>query len=274
MAGVDHIILDRGIRSFVLIPIAFVVIAMSFIRMKLLALLKTDTKVVMKELKNNSALARCQRLMQGRNILSESAWKTRTAYFLKKDVGVLMKPPPAKDPMQALGGGGDPTQAMGMMKNQFVFMILQGLLGYWVSHLFSGFLVAKTPFPLTFRFKPMMQRGVDVSSLDVSYISALSWYFIVMFCSSGFMQLCMSWKTNGPIDPNASTEAMMQGMMPGMQMGGGMGAPDPAKLFEDAKNNLTIAQREWFLNDAEGKLLKRWKGGDQYVKPMQAVAAA
>jgi len=46
---------------------------------------------------------------------------------------------------------------MGMMKNQMFFMVSQGL-PYWVSHLFSGFLVAKTPFPLTFQFKSMMQR--------------------------------------------------------------------------------------------------------------------
>jgi len=42
---------------------------------------------------------------------------------------------------------------MGMMKNQMFFMVSQGVLAYWVSHLFSGFLVAKTPFPLTFQFK-------------------------------------------------------------------------------------------------------------------------
>ena len=63
----EQLVLDRGIRTFVLIPIAFVVIAMSFIRMRLLALLKTDQKVVMKDLKNSSTMARSSRLLGGRS---------------------------------------------------------------------------------------------------------------------------------------------------------------------------------------------------------------
>merc|ERR1719326_50232 len=81
----------------------------------------------------------------------------------------------------------DPAQTMGMLKNQMVFVVIQGGLAYWVSHLFSGFLVAKTPFPLTFRFKAMLQRGVEVSSLEPGYVSSLCWYFFVMTSSHGLI---------------------------------------------------------------------------------------
>merc|ERR1719482_911058 len=73
--------------------------------------------------------------------------------------------------------------AMGMMKSQMVFMLIQGGTSYWVSHLFSGFLVAKMPFPLTFQFKGMLQRGVEVSSLEPGYVSSLCFYFFVMMSS-------------------------------------------------------------------------------------------
>merc|ERR1719373_1457924 len=91
--------------------------------------------------------------------------------------------------MEMLSGGSDPMAAMGMMKNQMVFMVLQGLLAYWVSHLFSGFLVAKTPFPLTFQFKGMLQRGVEVQSLEPGYVSSLCWYMFVMMTSHSLIGL-------------------------------------------------------------------------------------
>ena len=49
----------------------------------------------------------------------------------------------------------------------------------------------KVPFALTLRFKDMLQRGIDISTLDPSYVSTLSWYFIVMFGLRGVMQLVM-----------------------------------------------------------------------------------
>merc|ERR1712039_238103 len=109
---------------------------------------------------------------QNAHVLHDRAYKARKAYFVKKDQGVLVKSPPkAKDPMEALSAGPDPSMMMGMMKNQMFFMVSQGLLAYWVSHLFDGFLVAKPPFPLTFQFKGMMQRGVNVQSLEPGYVS-------------------------------------------------------------------------------------------------------
>merc|ERR1719150_441988 len=127
------------------------------------------------------------------HFLSGGPFRSRKAYFVKKDVGVLVKNvPKPKDPMEALSAGGDPMMAMGMMKNQMFFMVSQGLLAYWVSHLFSGFLVAKTPFPLTFQFKSMMQRGVEVQALEPGYVSSLCWYMFVMMSSHSLLGLVTS----------------------------------------------------------------------------------
>ena len=152
--GLMGILLDPKIRDNVLLPIFVVVVLTSMIRSSLMILFKNDPKVDVKEVKTQSMLGRCKMLRAASHFLTEKAFKCRKAYFVKKDVGVLVKSvPKAKDPMEALSAGSDPMAAMGMMKGQMVFMVSQGLLAYWVSHLFSGFLVAKTPFPLTFQFK-------------------------------------------------------------------------------------------------------------------------
>jgi len=255
------ILLDSRIRDFVLLPIFFVVVLMSALRSNLNTIFKGETKVDLKEVKTNNMLSRCRALRANAHILCEKAFKCRKAYFVKKDQGVLVKAPPKpKDPMEALSAGPDPMMAMGMMKNQMFFMVSQGLLAYWVSHLFSGFLVAKTPFPLTFQFKGMMQRGVEVSALEPGYVSSFCWYMFVMMSSYSLIGLVQSFfsKTDGGDDENPMMAMMgtMGGGMNSMMPGGG---PDMSKVYKQEQESLEMIQHEFLLENVETELWRKWR---------------
>merc|ERR1719262_1249293 len=215
----------------------------------------------MKEVKNNNMLARCRALRAQCSYLSERAFISRKAYFIKPDKGVLVKAPPkAKDPMEALSAGPDPMMAMGMMKNQMVFMVSQGLLAYWVSHLFSGFLVAKTPFPLTFQFKGMLQRGVEVQSLEPGYVSSLCWYMFVMMSSHSLIGLVQSFSSKSDGDNDDNPMLAMMGSVSGaanpMMPGGG---PDMSKVYKQEQESLEMIQHEFVLENIETELWRKWR---------------
>merc|ERR1719482_1215768 len=100
---------------------------------------------------------------------------------------------------------------MDMMKNNMSYMIPNIAMMSLVNMFFEGFLIVKVPFALTPRFKMMLQQGIDLKSLSASYVSSLSWYFIVMFGINGFYSLILGQKVRGE-------EEMMK-----MQMGMGAG---------------------------------------------------
>jgi len=253
------ILLDAKIRDYVLLPIFLVVIMISMLRSNLMAMFKSEPKVDMKEVKTNNMLTRCRLLKGGHQFISEKVFKARKAYFVKADVGVLVKSPPKpKDPMEMLSGGGaDPMQAMGMMKNQMVFMVLQGVLAYWVSHLFSGFVVAKTPFPLGFQFKGMLQRGVDVQALDPGYVSSLCWYMFVMMCSHSLAGLFQALFTKADSELGDDPMMAMMGSVGGGMMPGG--GPDMSKVYKQEQESLEMISHEFLLSNIETELHAKWK---------------
>ena len=96
--------------------------------------------------------------------------------------------------------------------------------------------MAKVPFPLTQKFKLMLQRGVDLSSLDVTYISSLSWYFLNLFGMQGLLQLILGEKTFD------DTQVMQQ------QMSMGAGGLDAPNAFKAEKDQLELMQHTCRIN--------------------------
>ena len=103
----------------------------------------------------------------------------------------------------------DPSMMTNMMKKQLTGTAPQLAMGFIVNQFFSGFVMGKVPFALSPRFRSMLQRGIDMASLDVSYFTSLSFFILLLFGLRGILNLIFS---GDVIDESA---VMMQQSMPG-----------------------------------------------------------
>lgn len=122
-----------------------------------------------------------------------------------------------------------------------------------MSFFFSGFVLVKLPFPLTDRFKSMLQRGIFLNSLNVSYVSSLSWFFINLFGLRGVFSLVLGSDNTAVDNPDAMMQAQMQMGTGGMM--GGPAAPDFGKINQQERNELEITPYEQLVSQAEGRLV-------------------
>jgi len=196
----------------------------------------------------------------------------RRHYFNNSETGILKGKPEVKDSNNPLGLPSmsnhpmlDPTQSghmMDMMKNNMMMLVPQILQISWVSYVFSGFVVVKLPFPLTSSFKPMLQRGIELTTLDPSYVSSFSFYLLAAFGMSGVNQLLLG---GSYVDETQLYQQQMQANT-------GMGATqqDSSALFRSERDSLDIEQHVWELENVEKRLI----GEVQPENDRQSVAAA
>ncbi len=254
----DHLLLDPAIRDWVVLPMVAMMVLVGIGRHYAQLLMKSDNEVSadkVVEMRLKQVIGRAAKLRSSRNFICEEAFQARRAYFCRKKkdttdaslVGALWEEnlPVPQNPMM-----GNPMMMVDMMKGNVSFMVPNIAMMTFCSYFFAGFVCLKIPFTLpSSRFKLMLQRGIDLKSLDVEYVSTLSWYFLCSFGLRGLYQLILGQDVE-------SDEARMMQMQMGM---GGMGGPqgfDAKGNFKKQRGELAaIGKHDYYGDYAEKQLL-------------------
>nr|XP_046252385.1 ER membrane protein complex subunit 3-like [Scatophagus argus] len=94
----------------------------------------------------------------------------------------------------------------------------------------------------------MLQRGIDLLSLDASWVSSASWYFLNVFGLRSMYSLILGQ------DNAADQSRLMQEQMAGAAM---TMPPDPNKAFKSEWEALEIVEHKWALENVEEELMSR-----------------
>ncbi|CAD52722.1 ER membrane protein complex subunit 3 [Plasmodium falciparum NF54] len=256
----DALILDEQIRIYALLPIFVIVVLVCIIKSNLAQMIHPGPKTDMEKLSQNNYLSRFDLLKSNNGLLSPLAFISRKLFYNKPEVGYFNDLPEQANPFDALLKQ-DPSDLFGMMKNQIPFLVLQLGLGFLINLFFSGYLVAKIPFPLTYKFKSTLQMGMDIELLDMKFVSSLSWYFLVMFGSSGLISIIDYFVLQ---DKDRSQNNAMDNLMathnPLAKPPGNMNnIPDLRKFFNKKKEELDNVKYEFLLENIECELLQKWE---------------
>ncbi|KAI9592027.1 integral membrane protein DUF106-domain-containing protein [Syncephalis fuscata] len=257
MSSLDNqsMYLDPAIRDWVLIPIMVVMIMVGVLRHQVTLLITGEPpKSTVKAVKETKALARGMLLRNSANHLPLASFTQRKTFLCKAyEDGIYLKNPNA-----ASGTSNPMTDPAGMevmmsgMKNNMAMIIPQTIIMGWVNYFFSGFVLIKLPFPLTLRFKSMLQRGINTSDMDVAWVSSLSWYFLNLFGLRSIFNIILG-------EDNAADGMRDMQAMGGMGMAQTGQPQDFNKLFSAEKENLELTVHRWELQNVEKRILKKYR---------------
>eukprot|EP00842_Homolaphlyctis_polyrhiza_P004760 jgi/Hompol1/5285/HPOL_002646-RA len=258
MTNRQEIFLDPAIRDWVLFPIMLVMVLVGVLRSYAMQLMQTTPKANLKQLRETASLmrARTLRSMQAGD-LCHAAFNVRKAYLADAfQNGKYLKTPvdPKAPPVNPMGDKNAMEPMMDMMKKNMAMFLPQTLIMSWITFFFSGFILIRLPFPLTLRFKTMLQSGIQTADMDVAWVSSLSWYFLNLFGLRSIYTLIL-----GDADSADGMQDMQQAQMG--QMGQQQPLQQPAevlKVFIGEKEFLDLAVHKWTLENADEELLRKY----------------
>ncbi|KAK3857441.1 hypothetical protein Pcinc_003822 [Petrolisthes cinctipes] len=239
-----ELLLDSDIRIWVFLPIVLITFLCGILRHYVSVLISTQKKVDLTQLQDSQAMIRSRMLRENGKYIPEQSFLMRRHFFNNDESGYLktVKRASAPQPMT------DPNMMVEMLKGQLTNMLPMIAIGGWINWTFSGFVTTKVPFPLTLRFKPMLQRGIELVSLDASWVSSASWYFLNVFGLRSIYTLVLG-------ENNAADQARI---MEDQMSGAAMAMPqDPKAAFKAEWEALEIADHKWALKDVESDLLQK-----------------
>ncbi|KAG0290984.1 ER membrane complex subunit 3 [Linnemannia gamsii] len=256
-------LLDPAIRDWVLIPIMIVMVLVGVVRHQVTVLLNgTPKKADLKSARETKALQRCGLLRAHGMHIPEHAFHGRKAFISEAfEKGTYLKEPnagnkPRGNVMQ------DPAYVETMMdgmKKNMMNIVPQTVIMGWINFFFSGFVLVRLPFPLTVRFKGMLQRGVETNDMDVSWVSSLSWYFLNLFgLQSVFTLILGSGHAADAMRDMQAMSTMGMGNASGPNLSPTGQPQDMHKIFLAEKENLDLTEHEWGLENVETRLLVKY----------------
>jgi len=127
---------------------------------------------------------RSQRIRKAANYLPENSVKQRKAYFCTNETGYLVQ----KVNFNQMAMLQNPDMMSGMIK-QNIQSVFNMMLFSGIGSIFSGFVIAQLPFPLGQKFKTMTQQGIRLMYLDPSFVSSMSWSFLLIYGLYGILSL-------------------------------------------------------------------------------------
>lgn len=237
-----ELLLDPDIRLWVFLPIVVITFLFGIVRHYVSILLSSSKKVELLQVQDSQAIIRSRLLRENGKYIPKQAFLMRKHFFNSEAVGYFKtqnRTAPVQNPMT------DPSVMTDMIKGNFTNVLPMIVIGGWINWTFSGFVTTKVPFPLTLRFKPMLQRGIELLSLDASWVSSASWYFLNVFGLRSIYALVLG--ENNAADQTRAMQDQMSG--PAMAM-----PPDPKQAFKAEWEALEICEHHWALKNVENEL--------------------
>eukprot|EP00118_Oscarella_pearsei_P028868 m.3149 g.3149 ORF g.3149 m.3149 type:complete len:239 (+) comp9082_c0_seq1:680-1396(+) len=235
-----ELLLDPEIRLWVILPIVIITLLVGVLRHYVITLLHREKQLKVEGLRDGQALMRSQRLRCNGKFLSARAFLMRKDYFNDENDGYFKKEKRETPPANPMG---DPTMMVDMVKGNLTNLVPMMVIGGWINWTFSGFVATKVPFPLTTRFKAMLQRGVQLSTLDASWVSSASWYFLNFFGLRSVLTMILG--------HNEAVPDQMAFVAPALDAG-----PDPGKAMKAEWEALQISTHSWNLEGIEDELMQ------------------
>ncbi|KAK9885902.1 hypothetical protein WA026_013776 [Henosepilachna vigintioctopunctata] len=236
------LIVDHEIRLWVFLPIVVITFLVGILRHYISILISSQKKVELQQLRDSQLILRAKLLRENAKYIPKSTFLMRRYAFNKEEEGYLTQ----KRPNNTQNAMTDPSVMTDMLKGNVTNVLPMLIIGGWINWMFSGFITTKVPFPLTLRFKSMLQRGIELSHLDASWVSSASWYFLNVFGLRSIYALVLG--ENNAADQSRQMQEQMSGAATNMPQ-------DPRVAFKAEWEALEILEHQWALSNIENTLI-------------------
>ncbi|KAH8412440.1 hypothetical protein KR009_002176 [Drosophila setifemur] len=235
-----ELLIDPDIRVWVFLPIVLITFLVGIVRHYVSILISTQKKAEITQIQDSQAMIRARLLRENGKYLSAQSFSMRKNYFNNEETGYF------KTQKRAPVAQNSSAMLTDMVKGNFINVLPMVVIGGWINWMFSGFVTTKVPFPLTLRFKPMLQRGVELASLDAAWVSSASWYFLNVFGLRSIYTLVLG-ENNHADQTQAQADAMTGAAMTMPQ--------DPKAAFKAEWEALEITEYQSALKNIDADML-------------------